>query len=250
MSGDVSVGYREGQNRWGVTVAQTKETVPHARRSAPYWEWVEMYRRGIEPTKIADVCGAAATTVRYHLQIAAKRDPGLRGEHAAARPVKVRSDTALQRMNDLLSFYRTEGRLPAAHAKSSSEQTLASWLYRRRRESAAGTLSPALREGLGVIPGWDQASPRKAEDEARWQRRLREVKAFRKASGEFPRHQKTDDPLERTLGVWLHGQRINYNHGKLPREKKSLLDKVLPGWREGRPRGRRRASQSDVPAGR
>lgn len=199
-----------------------------------------MYRRGIEPTKIADVCGAAVTTVRYHLQIAAKRDPGLRDEYAAARPAKVPSDTALQRMYDLLSFYRTEGRLPAAHAKCSSEQTLADWLYRRRRESAAGTLSHALREGLGVIPGWDQASPRRAEDEARWQRRLREVEAFRKASGELPRHQKTDDPVERTLGVWLHGQRINYHHGKLAREKKSRLDGVLPGWREGRPRGRRR----------
>ncbi|MGN7150786.1 helicase associated domain-containing protein [Arthrobacter sp. SAFR-179] len=227
-----------------MTVAQAKEEVPHARRSAPYWEWVEMYRRGIEPTKIAGVCGAPVTTVRYHLQVAAKADPGLRGEHAAAVPLKVPSETALQRMHDLVSFFRVEGRLPAAHAKSSTEQTLASWLYRRRRESAAGILSPALREGLGVIPGWDQASPRKAQDEARWQRRLKEVRAFRKASGELPRHQKTDDPLERTLGVWLHGQRINYNHGKLAPEKKSQLDKVIPGWREGRPRrgGRRRDS--------
>lgn len=203
-----------------------------------------MYRRGIEPARIADVCGAAQTTVRYHLQIAAKQDPGLRSAHAAAAPMKIPSDTTMQRMNDLLAFYRAEGRLPAAHAKSSDEQTLASWLYRRRRESAAGTLSPALRKGLGVIPGWDQVPPRKAEDEARWQRRLKEVRAFREASGELPRHQKTDDPLERTLGVWLHGQRINYNRGKLAREKKSRLDKVLPGWREGRPRrgGRRRDS--------
>jgi len=165
----------------GVTVAQTNEAVPQARRSAPYWEWVEMYRRGIEPAKIAEVCGAASSTVRYHLQIAAKNEPGLRGQHAAAMPVKEPSEKAMQRMQDLISFYQAEGRLPAAQAKSSSEQTLASWLYRRRRESAEGTLSPALREGLSVIPGWDQASPRKAEDEARWQRRLREVKAFRKA---------------------------------------------------------------------
>jgi hypothetical protein len=184
------------------------------------------------------------TTVRYHLQIAAKADPGLRGEHAAAAPVKVPSDTALQRMQEVVAFYQVERRLPAAHANSSREQTLAGWLYRRRREAAAGTLSPALRDVLGVIPGWDQASPRQAEDEARWQRRLGEVRAFRKASGGLPRHQKTDDPLERVLGVWLHGQRINYNRGKMTREKKSQLDKVLPGWREGRPRsgGRRRVS--------
>lgn len=107
------------------------------------------------------------TTVRYHLQIAAKADPGLRRDHAAAMPGKVPSNTALQRMHDLISFYRKEGRLPAAHGKTSREQTLANWLYRRRRESAAKTLSPALREGLGVIPGSDRASPRKAEHEAR-----------------------------------------------------------------------------------
>ncbi len=198
-----------------------------------------MYRRGIESAKIAEVCGSAPSTVRYHLQIAAKRDPGLRDEHAAAMPVKVPSQTALQRMHDLISFYQAEGRLPAAHPESPDEQALASWLYRRRRESVEGTLSPALREGLSVIPDWDQASPWKAEAEARWQRRLKEVKAFRRAGGEWPRHQKTDDPVERTLGVWLHGQRINYNHGKLAPEKKSQLDKVLPEWREGRPRGRR-----------
>jgi hypothetical protein len=196
-----------------------------------------MYRRGIEPAKIADVCDAAVTTVRYHLQIAAKADSGLRGEHTAAAPVKIPSDTTMQRMNDLVAFYRAEGRVPAAHAKSSSEQSLARWLNRRRRESAAGTLSPTLRESLRVIPDWDQVPSRKAEDEARWQQRLKEIRALREASGALPRHQKTDDSLESTLGVWLHGQRINYNHGKLAPEKKSRLDKVLPGWREGRPRG-------------
>lgn len=159
-------------------------------------------------------------------------------------PQRSRPGTTLQRMQDLIAFYRTEGRLPAGHARSTREQTLAGWLQRRRRESAAGTLSPALREGLGVIPGWDQAPSQKAEAEARWQRRLKEVRGFRKANGELPRHQKTDDPLERTLGVWLHGQRINCNHGKLAPNKKLRLDKVLPGWREGRPRGggRRRNS--------
>lgn len=203
-----------------------------------------MYRRGIAPSKIAEVCGAAATTVRYHLQIAAKRDPGLRGEHAAALPVTVPdpAETSLQKMQDLVALYQAEGRLPAARAKSSREQALVSWLYRRRRESAQGTLSPVFRDGLSAIPGWDQPSRGKAADEARWQQRLNELKALRKAGGEWPRHQKTDDPQERTLGVWLHGQRINYNHGSLAPEKKSRLDKVLPGWLEGRPRGRRRDS--------
>lgn len=222
---------------------QAKEAVQHGRRRAPYWEWVEMYRRGIEPAKIAEVCGAPASTVRYHLQVAAKQEPALRDQHAAAGPVKVPSDAALQRMHDVVTFYHTHGRLPAVHATSSAEQALGSWLYRRRRESEDDTLSPALRDGLSVIPGWDKAS-RKVKNEARWQRRLREVEAFRKAGGALPRHQKTDDRVERTLGVWLHGQRINDNQGKLAPEKKSQLDQILPGWRQGRPRtGGRRRSQ-------
>ncbi|MFP3460051.1 helicase associated domain-containing protein [Arthrobacter globiformis] len=111
--------------------------------------------------------------------------------------------------------------------------------------SAAGISSrnplPRSSGRPGRHPGWDQAPSQKAEAEARWQRRLKEVRAFRKATGELPRHQKTDDPLERTLGVWLHGQRINCNHGKLAPKKKLRLDKVLPGWREGR---RRRGGHS------
>lgn len=204
-----------------------------------------MYRRGIAPSKIAEVCGAAATTVRYHLQIAAKGDPGLRGEHAAALPVTVPtpSEASLQKMQDLVAFYQAGG----TAACSPCEVVPRAGLGQVALPSAPGIsvgdpLSPFSVDGLSAIPGWDQRSRGKAADEARWQQRLKEVKALRKAGGEWPRHQKTDDPQERTLGVWLHGQCINYNHGKLAREKKLLLDKVLPGWRDGRPRGGLRAS--------
>lgn len=127
------------------------------RRMTPHAEWVEMYRRGILPSRIASLCGAPVTTVR-----------------------------------------------------------------------------------------WDLALRRKAEDEARWQKRLQQVKGLRDAGGDWPRHQKTQDADERVLGVWLHGQRINYNQGNLATEKESLLNEVLPGWREGRRRtgSRRRTLQS------
>ncbi|TLM80778.1 helicase associated domain-containing protein [Pseudarthrobacter sp. NamE5] len=223
-----------------------------SRRAAPHPEWVDMYRRGIRPSRIAVLDSAPVTTVRYHLQVAKKIEPGLEAEHAAALPEKAPgpSEAALQRMQDLVSFYRTEGRLPLAHAKSPQEQTLSSWLYLRRRDSAQGTLSPAFRDGLDVIPGWDQASPKKTEDEARWQKRFQQVKDLRAAGCDWPRHQKTPDTAERVLGVWLHGQRINYNQGKLAPEKEVLLDEHLPGWREGRRRtgGRRRRPRTQMPA--
>lgn len=211
-----------------------------SRRAAPHPEWVEMYRRGIPPSRIAVLDAAPATTVRYHLQVAKKLEPELEAEHAVALPKRLGpSAAALRMMQDVVDFYGTCGRLPSAHAKSPREATLGRWLYLRRREAQAGTLSPVVRDGLDVITGWDLASKRKAEDEARWQQRLQQVKDIRDAGGEWPRHQKTPDADERVLGVWLHAQRINYNQGRLVSEKESLLNEVLPGWREGRPRGRR-----------
>lgn len=51
-----------------------------------------------------------------------------------------------------------------------------------------------------------------------------------------PRHNKTDNQEERTLGVWLHTQRIDARAGKLAAAKEKQLNKVTPGWRQGRVR--------------
>ncbi|MDQ0031505.1 helicase associated domain-containing protein [Arthrobacter bambusae] len=223
-----------------------KKTSP-TRRSAPHEPWVEMYRRGIAPSRIAALHAAPVTTVRFHLQAAKKIAPGLEAEHKKALPKPARfSAASLQTMQNVVAFYEAVGRIPSARAKSPDESALGRWLYRRRREALAGTLSPAVRDGLDVIPGWDLTSRRKADDEARWQKRLQQVRALRDAGGDWPRHQKTTDADERILGVWLHGQRINYRQRKLVPEKEALLNKVLPGWREGRRRtgGRPRTPES------
>ena len=203
-----------------------------------------MYRRGIPPSRIAVLDAVPVTTVRYHLQVAKKLEPGLEAEHGAALPRPVGPSAAfLRMMQDVIDFYGACGRLPSAHAKSPRETTLGRWLYLRRTEVQVGTLFPAVRAGLDVIPGWDLASKRKVEDEVRWQQRLQQVKDLRDARCDWPRHQKTPDLAERVLGVWLHGQRINHNQGKLAAEKEALLNEHLPGWREGRRRtggGRRR----------
>lgn len=227
----------------GVDVSQSRLASPAARRTAPHGEWVEMYRRGIPPSRIAVLHSARVTTVRYHLQVAKKIESGLEAEHDRALPKPVGpSAEVLQMMQDVLAFYRAEDRMPSARAKSPQEARLGRWLYLRRKEAKKGTLSPAVRDGLDVIPGWDQASPKKAEDEARWQKRFQQVKELREAGSDWPRHQKTPDADERVLGVWLHGQRINYNQGKMAPEKEALLNEHLPGWRGGRRRtgGRRR----------
>jgi len=214
------------------------------RRTAPDLEWVQMYRQGIPTSRIAALAGAAETTVRYHLQIAAKAEPGIREEHKAAlAPAAPRtSEAGLRNLADVLAFHEAHDRLPVSHGKTSRERALAAWLANRRRQSAEKTLSPTYRDSLAVIAGWDKPSTRKAEDEARWQHRLEELQRIRAAGGEWPRHQKTDDAHERTLGVWLHAQRIDYRAGRIDQAKAEQLDRRLPGWREGRGHrgGRRR----------
>lgn len=38
------------------------------------------------------------------------------------------------------------------------------------------------------------------------------------------------------MGVWLHTQRIDHRAGKLFPAKEQQLNKIVPGWRQGRPR--------------
>lgn len=86
---------------WAQLMSQT-------RRSAPDPEWVQMYRNGIPTPKITAAAGAAETTVRYHLAIADRQDPGLRDAHKAALPKSQRLTVPGQRnLEDILAFYRT-----------------------------------------------------------------------------------------------------------------------------------------------
>lgn len=63
----------------------------------------------------------------------------------------------------------------------------------------------------------------KADDAARRQQRLEELENLRDAGGDWPSHQKMEDKHERTLGVWLHGQRIDYRAGRLDLVQQSRL---------------------------
>ncbi|GGI00112.1 helicase associated domain-containing protein [Arthrobacter liuii] len=208
-----------------------------AKRPTPYPEWVLMYRKGIPATKIAAMSGTAQSVIRYHLATAAKQDPGLRAAHrAAATPVPKRATGPGQRnLQKVLAFYTAEGRLPV-HRRSQRESALAGWLVRRRQEADNGRLSPAYADALDAIPGWRTYPTKRDADAARWKQRLAEVSAYLAAGNEFPRHNKTDDREERTLGVWLHTQRIDYRAGKLTQAKEAQLNEIIPGWRQGRPR--------------
>ena len=66
-----------------------------------------------------------------------------------------------------------------------------------------------------------------AELKRRWRQRLNEVAACLAAGHELPRHNKTDNQEERTLGVWLHTQRIDHRAGKLTPYLNSIRAQVL-----------------------
>ncbi|MBT2530966.1 helicase associated domain-containing protein [Arthrobacter sp. ISL-48] len=221
------------------------------KRSAPDPEWVQMYQQGITTGKIAAGAGVAETTVRYHLALAAGLEPSIRDEHRDAVPTSPRITSAgRQNLEDVLALYRAEGRLPTTSGSSARERALGVWLHRRRQEAVRGILSPIYKEALDGIPRWQQnPSTKKADDEARWKQRLTEVADYLAAGNDWPRHNKTDLKEERVLGVWLHGQRIDRRAGRLDSAKEARLDAVIPGWREGRARGRRRRQETNQPEG-
>ncbi|MDP9696139.1 UNVERIFIED_ORG: hypothetical protein J2X79_003718 [Arthrobacter globiformis] len=148
-----------------------------ARRSAPYQEWVLMYRKGLSRGQIADFTGAAPATVGYHLRLARERDPGLQNEHETAARKPAVTGQGRERLGQLAAFVQEVGRYPSRNSDDGAERTLAGWLQRRRREAAAGTLTPAYLQALAGLPGW-QGSPRAVADEARWQDRLTALAAY------------------------------------------------------------------------
>lgn len=184
---------------------------------------------------IALGAGMAEATVRYHLAIAAKLEPSIRDGHRMAAPKPPRiTASGRKNLEEVLALYRAEGRVLSAKSASVRERALGLWLHRRRQEAAQGILLPIYADALKAIPGWDQGSTKKADDEARWKQRLTEVATYRAHGNDWPRHSKTDVPQERLLGVWLHVQRIKYRAGRLDPAKEGQLDAVIPGWRQGR----------------
>jgi hypothetical protein len=199
-----------------------------------------MYRKGLSREQIAALVEAAPSTVNYHIRVARTLEPRLEADHEAAARAKPAHATAqgLERMQQLVAIVQETGRYPSRHSPSDTERTLSAWLQRRRVDARAETLAEAYREGLTVLPDW-QSRSRAEADEARWQERLAALTEYRAAGNDWPRHKASVEGQEHDLGVWLHYQRAKLHHGELDDAKVQDLDRALPGWREGRKRGRK-----------
>jgi hypothetical protein len=189
-----------------------------------------MYRGGLTTRRIAELVGVPHSTVHYHLRVARGADPDLepgRRGAAASRPSRV-TGRGLELMRELISMVEETGRYPSRNAKSTAERSLAVWLQRRRIDARAGRLAPAFREGLAVLPGWE-GKPRVEADEERWHRRLEELRAYRAAGNDWPRHKAVITGQEHELGIWLHSQRFKHRRGDLKAGKAAALDAAVPG---------------------
>lgn len=214
--------------------------MPEQKRTAPHAEWVLMYRQGLTTAKIAATSGAAQSTVRYHLAIAAAAEPSIRDDHrSATRPTPSTRITpaGLQNLHDTVALYKAEGRLPSSKSVSARERALATWLLRRRQDYDQRTLSSTYSDGLQEIPGWEQRT-RTSADEARWNQRQQELTTYMTAGNDWPRHKRTGTEEERVLGMWLHIQRMKHRRDDLALDKEEQMNTLLPGWRDGRTRGR------------
>jgi hypothetical protein len=207
-----------------------------------------MYRGGLTRARIATLTRVPAQTVGYHLSAALAADPDLQTAHekaAAKAPLRV-GPSGLARMRELVDMVQETGRYPSRTAEDVAERTLASWLDRRRNDAAAGTLAPAYRDGLAVLPDW-QRPPQAVADENRWQDRFQALAEYRAAGHDWPRHKSSVAGVEHELGVWLHAQRQKARRGDLDPAKAKALDEAVPGWRKGRQRGRKPQTSIEQP---
>lgn len=200
-----------------------------------------MCRAGHSRGRIAELTGSSPSTVSYHLRAARAADPALRAAHEKATAPKTSRVTyqGLDRMKELIAAVQETGRYPSQYASDLSERTLAAWLKRRRSEARAGTLAPACREGLNVLPDWE-GTPRTVVFQTRWQDRLAALTAYRAAGKDWPLHEGTTGE-EHQLGVWLPRQRFELRRGELDPNKVAALDEAVPGWRTGRKGGSKAA---------
>lgn len=166
------------------------------------------------------------------------RNLALRLHRTAARPPSVPrvSAAGLRNLNDTITLYKAEGRLPSAKSPSERERALAVWLLCRRQDNGCGIPSPTYQQSLQEIPGREQRT-RKGDNEKRWNQRLLELGEYMTAGNDWPRHKKTASEEERVLGMWLHIQRMKYRSRELDQDKESQLNAMLPAWRIGRVRG-------------
>lgn len=194
-----------------------------------------MYAAGLTVREIAEHCHRRDNTVRLHLQIRERHQPGLRAQHQtslADRGPDRPTTGWRRRLTEAQSFHIERGRLPSYDGEP-DERSLHAWIAAQRRANNHGTLPIPKIVLMESLPGWN-ASPRQQQRRRqlneRWCLRLSQLQDYVAATGQIPRWKRHSSEHERILGVWLHTQTQARSEGSLPQWRLCALDTALPGW--------------------
>lgn len=189
-------------------------------------EWDLMYISGLTAREIADVCHANIATVHFHLRVHGEQKA--HADALQARWERKPPESWRKRLNEVLEFKQSNGRLPLANC-GKYEKGLSTWLSKQRRELSSGLLTPGKIKMLNSLTGWNISPQRKAQDE-RWEENFSSFIKFTNENNFLPRYHNYDSEYERKIGVWLHVQYQNRREGKLRIERLEKLNLAYPNW--------------------
>lgn len=191
-----------------------------------------MYAAGLTVREIADRCHREVATIRLHLRVREKYDPGLHATHAialASRDPDRPSTHWRQRLRDVLEFRAVNNRLPSNSAEN-VERSLARWVAVQRNSYKKGQMSPAKVILLDQLEGWE-VNPQQQRRDEDWRAALSAFSAFVASSGEMPRYKNYATEHEHSLGVWLHVQHQRRVENNLQLWRLNALNAAVPFWR-------------------
>jgi Helicase associated domain len=195
-------------------------------------EWELMYRQGVTPDKIAELCNVPVKRVNWTLGRRALFDPSVKTEHernAPARAVDRKPGPPwTATLKEFERFTAEHGRPPGSK-HDPAERALYRWLTRQRTSLAGGRLTAEQQKALDAAGPW-RITLREHESSIRWARQLQELAVFFGSKQRWPSFKNRHDEEERRLGVWLHTQRQAALTGMMDPERRRRLEKTVPGW--------------------
>lgn len=198
-------------------------------------EWLLMFMRGVPIARIAKVCRVPLRSVSAAIYSRLKAEPWRRGhrlvihDQPSLRTEPARRPTWGERCESLRLFHKKYDRLPSFQSSDPFEKSLIYWIYGQRRKDRAGELTKDHLAQLNTVPGWNRP-PKAAIEEGRWQQRLAETVAFNQQYKRWPRYPQGITAEEKTIAVWLGGQRQKLRNGTLRHDRRKAMDRKMSGW--------------------
>lgn len=143
----------------------------------------------------------------------------------------------LERLDEIVAFKRSAGRLPRHPGESTQESNLAQWIQSQKKAMRQGlsSFTSERRSALDErVPDWLQ------DRDVIWHDKLERTVAFVRTTEAWPRAGASAEGEEAELGAWLSTQKSALRSGRtdLTPDRTRKLNTKLPGWNSRRPAGR------------